>query len=411
MTKRILLYGATGYSGRLIAAAARREVERLSLPVELEVVLGGRDRIALRELSGGFDLDYVAFALDDRARVESTLAGFDVVINAAGPFAHTGVRLAKVAIANGCHYVDINGEVDVYKALDDLGRLAEGRGVTMVSGAGFTATVSDMMLHWALKLLEDSGLSVRSLGVVRIAISQSLHFSRGSLLTMLRSVREEVTLVRNRRFVHVPVGRLERSFDFGRTPTDAPGTSGLRIASAINMLDTLTASHTLRGHGVVAGSIESYADMPRPVRYLYQLGALSTMLFQLPLVGSLNGFQISQLPEGPDEEERQQSRETVLLQIESPYRELWVDWRMETPNSYDFTARSALAVAGRVAAGIGPPLSGWCTPSRVLALPVAVDSFFTKQPAILTMFPFVNCELEGRPVMAAVSEPSQVGHG
>ena len=226
--KRILLYGATGYSGDLIAREVRARTDDGDLPNH-EVVLGGRNRARLEELGDELNLHYIAFTLDDRARVDSVLSDFDVVINAAGPFADTGIRLAKAAISTNCHYVDINGEVGVYRLLDDLARLAEDRQVRLVSGAGFTATVSDVMLRWAIALLRKE-LRLKdadrlALGAVRVAVSDCTNMSRGSVLTLVRSVREQVVVVRNSAYVHVPVGQLERSFDFDSS-------SDRRVASA-----------------------------------------------------------------------------------------------------------------------------------------------------------------------------------
>src|SRR5262245_61136546 len=155
--KRILLYGATGYSGRLIASEASARIKKGDLP-QHQVVIAGRDRIALEDMTRKLDLDHIRLTLDDRSRVETVLSQFDVVLNAAGPFADTAIRLAKAAISANCHYVDINGEVSVYTTLDDLARLAEDRNVRLVSGAGFTATVSDVMLRWALTLLLQADL-------------------------------------------------------------------------------------------------------------------------------------------------------------------------------------------------------------------------------------------------------------
>ena len=122
MSHTILLYGATGFSGPLVAAAAAR---RWSTPgATCRLVLGAREGAELEQLARRHGVDYRAFGLDDRSRVLRALRGVKVLVNAAGPFAWTGERLAKAAIEAGCHYVDINGEVDVYKRLDDLGRFA-----------------------------------------------------------------------------------------------------------------------------------------------------------------------------------------------------------------------------------------------------------------------------------------------
>jgi hypothetical protein len=206
MIKRILLYGATGYSGRLIAREARRGMESGALPNE-EVVLGGRDRFALARLGRECSLPHVVFGLDDRSRVEDVLSEFDVVLNAAGPFADTGIRLAKAAIAVQCHYVDINGEVGVYKALDDLARAAEDRGVRLCRAPAACDDASDVMVRWAVTLLRHvrpQGLALRRRAHRRVRYDAPV--ARKSLTT-LRSIREEVTIVRDGKdAVHVPVG-------------------------------------------------------------------------------------------------------------------------------------------------------------------------------------------------------------
>jgi len=358
-----------------------------------EVVLGGRNRARLEELGDELNLHYIAFTLDDRARVDSVLSDFDVVINAAGPFADTGIRLAKAAISTNCHYVDINGEVGVYRLLDDLARLAEDRQVRLVSGAGFTATVSDVMLRWAIALLRKE-LRLKdadrlALGAVRVAVSDCTNMSRGSVLTLVRSVREQVVVVRNSAYVHVPVGQLERSFDFDSS-------SDRRVASAANLVDTCTALETARDCKVDVGAIESYIEMPLPVRLGYQWGAWAAVYASLPGIRNLTELQIAPLPDGPDEEERKETRHKVLLQIESPHREPWIDWRIETPSSYDVTARTALEVAVKVtdAAEVG-----WLTPSDVLNLAPAPTGLADPKPISLGTTPFQDCSIVGRPVM------------
>ena len=401
--KRILLYGATGYSGRLIAREACTRIDDGDLP-GYAVVMGGRDRRALEEMTDELELDHVVLTLDERSQVEMVLSQFDVVLNAAGPFVDTGIRLAKAAIATRCNYVDINGEVSVYTMLDDLARLAEDRNVRLVSGAGFTSTISDVMLRWAVTLLKQAGRSPE-LGAVRVAVSDTMHLSRGSVLTMMRSTREQVTVVREGIYVHVPVGQLERSFDFGpAADAGEEGTSspaGHRIGSAANLLDTCTALETIRDCGVKARLIESYIQMSLPVRLGYQWGAWSAVYSSLPVIRNLTKLQIAQLPDGPDEAERKESRHTVLLQVESPYREPWVDWRMDTPNSYDVTARTALEVAARVTDDDMAASAGWLTPSRVLRLAPPLRLQDEKSVGLATC-PLQDCTLVSRPVMAPV---------
>src|SRR5262245_9988175 len=117
MRQSILLYGATGFSGQLIVAEAQRAgMGGGEATSQCRLVLAGRDGEALEELADAHRMEYRTFALtcDD---VRRGLRGVRVLINAAGPFAGTAERLLLAALAEGCHYVDINGEIDVYTRL------------------------------------------------------------------------------------------------------------------------------------------------------------------------------------------------------------------------------------------------------------------------------------------------------
>ncbi|MDM0077132.1 saccharopine dehydrogenase NADP-binding domain-containing protein [Variovorax sp. J2P1-59] len=370
MAKRFLLYGATGYSGRLIAAeAARRWGNRTNPGRSCELVLASRDRRALAELAEDLKLDYRAFSLDYREPVVRALHGFDVLINAAGPFDQTAERLAKSALDAGCHYVDINGEVDVYKRLDDLHYFAQNRGLALVCGAGHTATLSDLMLDTALHDIPKDELAG---GIARIAVARMKYLSRGSARTMMRMVREQVTVARTDPdsetkglvLSHVPVGKLERSFDFGGG--EPKHGSGIRIASAANLIDTLAARHTAERREAGLRRIESYIEMPTSMRVAYQAASIGAVGFQLPILRELSRWQIDMLPEGPDANERADNSHRVVLQIEDRYRELVVDWCIVTGDPYELTARLVLAVARKVAEAASA--GGWRTPADVLGL-------------------------------------------
>ena len=369
--QRILLYGATGYSGRLIAEEAARQMGRADCG--MDVVLASRDSHRLSALADRLGLAWRAFGLDEQHEVVDALRGFDVLVNAAGPFSETGERLAKSALAAQCHYLDIGGEVDVYKRMDDLGYVARSRELTLVCGAGHTSALSDLMLDAALAQLGAQAGGPEGIGAVRIAVQRMQFLSRGSARTMMRMVREQVTVARaasvdgqeRLALTHVPVGKIERTFNFG----GAEGAGGAdaaeprqRIASAANLIDTLSARNTLRRRQVRAHSVESYIDMSTAMRVAYQWGSLAAPTFQMPLLRGLNQRQVDALPEGPDREERKRNGHRVVLQIENAWRRPVIDWCLATGDPYELTATLALAVAQR----IGDAPRGWQTPAAVL---------------------------------------------
>lgn len=367
MTPTIMIYGATGYTGGLIAAEAAQ-----GLP-PARLILAARDRGKLNALAKRYDVDFRVFGLDDRQEVGRQLDGVDVLVNAAGPFVFTAERLAKTALEAGCHYVDINEEVGVYRRLDDLARFAVQRNVAMVCSAGFAAAASDLLLQAAMQTVAGSG-DVDSLGTVRIAAADTGRLSRGRADALWRSLREQVTVVRRaprgrepgRQMVasHEPVGRLEHVFDFGthlRPRDDRARTT--RIATAVNSVDTLVARLTVLRNKLTAHSIESYAASNRAMRGLRQIASMLAPLAADPRVRTAVRYPIQMLPEGPTEAELAQERCALVLTVEDNCRTTLVDWCWNLPSRYFFTARIVAEIARQLA---GNGWSGWLTPAQVL---------------------------------------------
>jgi len=392
MSYTILLYGATGFSGGLIAAEFRR-----SPPLGERIILAARDGDRLRKFAKDNNMGYRAFSLDTPAEVRRNLGDVDLLINAAGPFALTADRLAKSALDAGVHYVDINGELDVYKKLDDLGTIAVQRKCAMVCSSGCTAAASNLLLDAALRKLSAYDDSKKSaLGAVRIAVSRAGGLSRGSFETVARSLREQVTVVRGvhgakgkqeLKLSHEPVGKLERAFDF-RDPSKSGAKGDWRIATAADLVDTLTARLTILRRAFYAESIESYVEAGTSGRIAYQLGALLAPIAAVPWVRALTTAQINLLPSGPTPDELKDKKFVVVLEIEDTWRTKVIDWRWQTPNSYQFTAQIAVAVARKLAnpAAGATPLAGWLTPADVLGpvtLSLPVDEEDERVPNLM----------------------------
>ena len=67
MSYNILLYGATGYCGRLIAPEMKLWND--DMPGAYRMILAGRDATRLKHLADEHELDYRVFGLDERAIV------------------------------------------------------------------------------------------------------------------------------------------------------------------------------------------------------------------------------------------------------------------------------------------------------------------------------------------------------
>src|SRR4051794_24230131 len=132
MAGRIVLFGATGYTGRLTAEAfARRGVKP---------VLAARNAQALEGLSadlgGGFET-----AVADVARPESVRALVergDVLLSTVGPFVRYGEPALRAAVDAGAHYLDSTGEGPfIRRVFEEFGPQAERSGCALLTAMAF----------------------------------------------------------------------------------------------------------------------------------------------------------------------------------------------------------------------------------------------------------------------------------
>jgi short subunit dehydrogenase-like uncharacterized protein len=118
--------GATGYTGRLVAA----ELLRRSVNTRLL----GRDERALLTIVGAEDVRSVR--LEDPQSLIDAFRGCDVVISCVAPFTRVGAPIVEAAIAASCNYADISGEQRwVRRVYDEFGPKAAAAGVRLMPAA------------------------------------------------------------------------------------------------------------------------------------------------------------------------------------------------------------------------------------------------------------------------------------
>ncbi|MCP5149041.1 MAG: saccharopine dehydrogenase NADP-binding domain-containing protein, partial [Pseudomonadales bacterium] len=116
--RKVLIYGASGYTGKLVAESlARRNIPfymagrtRTRLEAALKVVEERRGAAVDAE---------IAVAGNTAEELLPLFEQVDVVINVAGPFMQVGWPIVKAALDAGCHYLDTTGEQDWTMAVRD----------------------------------------------------------------------------------------------------------------------------------------------------------------------------------------------------------------------------------------------------------------------------------------------------
>jgi short subunit dehydrogenase-like uncharacterized protein len=132
MAARTVLFGATGYTGRLVAEAM---VERGMKPV-----LAARSRDKLEaladELGGG--LETAVADVSDPPSVATLVERGDVLVTTVGPFARWGAPAAAVPTTAGAHYLDSTGEpAFIREVFERYGPAAERSGAGMLTAFGY----------------------------------------------------------------------------------------------------------------------------------------------------------------------------------------------------------------------------------------------------------------------------------
>ncbi len=154
MPGRIVVFGASGYTGRLTAEALARRGHR--------PLLAGRSAARLAEIAGaiGGDLEIAVADVADPKSVRGLLGPGDVMVATVGPFARLGRVAAEAAIGAEAHYLDSTGEpVFIREVFERHGPTAERAGVGMLTAFGYDWVPGN--LAGALALREGGASAVR----------------------------------------------------------------------------------------------------------------------------------------------------------------------------------------------------------------------------------------------------------
>ena len=109
--RKVLVYGASGYTGKIIAECLAQRNIPFYMAGRNEDRL--RDAISIVEQRHGAAIDAeIAVASNDPEQLRPLFEKVDVVINVSGPFMQLGWPIVATALECNCHYLDTTGEQD-----------------------------------------------------------------------------------------------------------------------------------------------------------------------------------------------------------------------------------------------------------------------------------------------------------
>lgn len=305
----LLIYGATGYTGRMAAERAKSQ--------GLAFEIAGRNRHQVEALAAQLNVPYRVFDADGEAA--ASLSGISVLLNFAGPFARTAEPLMRACIHAGVDYLDITAEINVYRLAERLGGEAAAQNVMLLPGVGWDVVPTDALaVHVARRVVQPCSL--------RIALQVPGAMSRGSAMSVSEIIGAGVMARVDGELVATPEAQ-SRAFDFGQGPL---------LCVPLSFGDLVTAWHA--------------TAIPDITMFVHLSGE------------AFPEGDLSRLPDGPDAGARAAHRARAAVEITgadgSVARSI-----IETVNGYTYTPLAAVEAARRVLGGERRP--GFAAPSQV----------------------------------------------
>lgn len=327
-----MIYGANGYTGRLIAHEAKKR--------GLSPVLAGRSEsvIALAQELG---FAHRQFDLADAGAVRAGLDGIGLALHCAGPFSATCAPMLEGCLATGAHYLDITGEIDVFAHCHAQDARARERGVLVVPGVGFDVVPSDCVAaqlkhdlpsatHLVLAFEAGGGPSP---GTAKTSVEG---LGKGGRARIDGQVRRVPLAWKTRSFMRDGQARSAMTIPWGDvyTATVSTGIANVEVYMAAPP-STIARMRRLRWFGPLLGSA--------PLQWLFRRGMRNVR--------------------GPSQDQRARTQTHVWGEVrDATGRE--AKRHLVVPNGYAFTVDAALGIVAHLLEGT--TASGYRTPSQLM---------------------------------------------
>lgn len=314
MKKKWMIYGANGYTGKLIAKEARKR--------GMKPILAGRNAESIEALAAETGFDFLVFDLDDAVAVKEALKGVSIVLHCAGPFSATSQPMIEACLRNRCHYLDITGEISVFANAHKQTDEARHADVVLMPGVGFDVVPTDCLAATLVKALPAATAII-------LAFQSGSRMSPGTAKTSIEGLAGGGCVRKDGKLTWVPLAWKTREIRFPQ---------GKRLAVTIPWGDVFTAYIST---GVP--DIEVYMSVPpSSIMQMKRMRMLKPLL-TMQWVQNLMKRRVEKSVTGPEVGERQNSQMQIWGEVTTADGRN-VSATMTTPNGYDVTVTASLGI-------------------------------------------------------------------
>ncbi|MCC5919133.1 MAG: saccharopine dehydrogenase NADP-binding domain-containing protein [Cyclobacteriaceae bacterium] len=340
----LLIYGAYGYTGRLIAKLANER--------GIKVTLAGRNAEKVKAVAQRYNQDHMVFSLERPEELQMKLKPFELVIHCAGPFIHTAKPMLEACILSQTNYLDITGEIEVFEYLKSQSERAAGAGITVLPGVGFDVVPTDCMSRYLADQLSDAT------HLELAFMSKGGSISHGTMQTMVENLGKKGAARIDGKIVSENIGAHGRWFDFGTSK---------RFAMSIPWGDVSTAYFTTS-----IPNIRVFSAVPKSTYYFMKFQTVLGPLLRSKWVKKKAAEYVSKNIDGPTEDQNESGLSVVYGKVINAKGEV-VEKRLRCGETYFFTAEMALIIAQKMIKE-KPQLPGFQTPASIWGSQLVIES-------------------------------------
>jgi short subunit dehydrogenase-like uncharacterized protein len=358
----VLVYGATGFTGKLVCAALRRRGVPFAIGGRSPEKLG-----ALAEAFGGVEIALLDGTDAEALRV--AIAGRTIVCACAGPFVEVGEAVLAACARAGVHYVDTTGEqAFVAMAVARYGAVAQASGACIVPAMGLEIAPADWGAHVVAERVGGAPDAIDVCYINKSASGAPVPTTRGTKRSIVRVVASDdacqfvdgaLVAERAASFVRRFPTRDGGSVTAASFPSPeaivVPSHTGVRTVRTFMAMDAFSARAMQLGRGVAPGVVR--------------------------LVKSWADRAIARAPEGPDTSEREGSTFAVFVEARASGDRVARAW---------VTGRDPYGLTGEVQAWA----ASWAVAGKVTARGVVAPSVAYPPAAAFAELAFTGMKLE-----------------
>lgn len=331
---KFLLYGANGYTGKLIIRFAKE--------YGITPILAGRTEAKIKPLAEESGYEYRVIDLFNKEQLDSALKEVPVVLHAAGPFKFTARPMMEACLRTGTHYLDITGEIEVFEMAAAMTEKAEAAKIMIMPGVGFDVVPTDCMAKYLKDLMPNA---------THLQLAFGSHggggWSQGSAKTMVENLGGGGAERKDGEIITVPAAH--------RTVT-VPHPVKSFLGVSIPWGDVSTSFYSTGIPNIV-----TYTKMePKQVKAIKMQKYLG-WLFRSNFFKSRALKKIESGPAGPTDEMRAKTKMLIWGEVKNANGDTR-QAALTTPEGYTLTARAGLLITKKILNGSAP--IGFQTPAK-----------------------------------------------